>query len=122
MISVKEGGQPLAGVPGIANPHQEGSDVTMDVGSGTYVFSYPAETLASKLSQGTPYTVDDTVDDLLAQPKTHAVLEKFAPAFVSGSTTQFKGLSMRVASESMPLRFPADTLNSIDKELGNIRR
>jgi len=122
LSDVKEGSQSITGNRSISNPHQDGQEVAFDVGSGTYVFSYPSQTLTAKLSKGTPYTVDDTVDDLLALPKTRAVLEKVVPAFVSGSTGRFKGLTLRIVAEATPQMFPPATLALIDKELGIIAR
>jgi alpha-L-rhamnosidase len=35
---VREGGQPLQGVPGVRQVRQQGSDVVLEVGSGRYTF------------------------------------------------------------------------------------
>jgi len=49
---VKEGGKLIEGVAEFGNLRQDGGAVAMDIGSGTYVFSYPAKELAGKLGQG----------------------------------------------------------------------
>jgi alpha-L-rhamnosidase len=41
LAAVREGDVPVAEAAGVRTPRQDGNDVTLDVGSGTYEFSYP---------------------------------------------------------------------------------
>jgi len=52
LSSVKESGKLIVGAADFKDARQDGSLVRMDVGSGTYVFTYPAKELAAKLGQG----------------------------------------------------------------------
>jgi len=52
LSSVKESGKLIVGAADFKDARQDGSLVRMDVGSGTYAFTYPAKELAAKLGQG----------------------------------------------------------------------
>jgi len=46
---VREGNAALPAAPGVTRPTQDGDDVAVEVGSGSYVFTYDAAALAAKL-------------------------------------------------------------------------
>jgi len=122
LAEVKERGKVLAGDEGVTNAQQHGDDVIVDTGAGTYVFAYrgPAALMA-KLNRGVPYSVDDKIETLLADPKTYRLLGPMAPVFTYEKAAKFLGVSMRVAAEMDPTLFPGNELQAIDKALSEIR-
>jgi len=122
LAEVTEGSVPLSSAAGISWAHQTGDDVEVTLDSGDYNFSYSSSKLAEKLRRGICFSLDDSVGDIMANPRARGVVEECLPSFTEGMTTRFKDYAIRDVAGFMPqtltpavLKYMADRLDGIHK-------
>ncbi|QXD15384.1 glycoside hydrolase family 78 protein [Rhodocaloribacter litoris] len=98
--TVTEGDTPLRQAAGVHTVTTEGSDLHVEVGSGTYRFVYEAPELALFAAGYRELGPDATLSDVIAAAE--SVLAEVAPALLNPQVRQFGG--------SMPLRQARGTL------------
>jgi alpha-L-rhamnosidase len=110
LAAVTESGGPVAGAV------QEGADVVVELGSGTYLFAYESETLPEPAE---PFATDGTkVAELIADPATRAILRQHLPALMGSSwLSQVMGYPLERAVRLVPVDAPPDALGAVYRAL-----
>jgi para-nitrobenzyl esterase len=76
--------------------------------------------VSTGMAQGSKYTVDSTMGDLLDNPQAHSILEKYIPAVVSSpQIDQGRALTLRALQQYVP-SLTDDMLKQIGDELAKI--
>ncbi|NBC64549.1 MAG: hypothetical protein GVY07_02645, partial [Bacteroidetes bacterium] len=117
---VTENGENLKdGSKGVINTSQREDGVEVEVGSGHYLFSYPAGELASGLAA--EMNLSTPVADLLENDQTRSVLENYIPAMIeSVAWNQFGNASLTDLAETYPDQLTSEVLNQIDNDISTI--
>lgn len=105
---------------GVINIKQVKNGVEVKVGSGNYLFSYPAGELASVL--GNQLSTSTPIAELIANEQARSVLEEYIPGFIeSVAWNQFGSASVSELAETYPDQLTTRVLNEIDEELNKIK-
>ncbi|MDR9365603.1 MAG: family 78 glycoside hydrolase catalytic domain [Balneolaceae bacterium] len=117
---VTENGENLRDGPkGVINISQREEGVEVKVGSGHYLFSYPAGKLASGLAS--EMNLSTPVADLLENDQTRSILENYIPAMIeSVAWNQFGNASLTDLAETYPDQLTSEVLNQIDSDFSTI--
>lgn len=129
--SVTEGGNGLADAEGVQLFGQEESNVTIQLGSGRYRFSYPMDAPDSETNGGVSATDaeetlgrDDKMGRLLADRKAREVLHRHIGALMDSPwLSQVMGFSLDVAARSLPEEHRLDKadVDAIYRELEELK-
>lgn len=104
---------------GVLNVLQRADGVEVEVGSGRYLFSYPAGELASDLA--VELNTSTPVEELMANEQARSVLENYIPDLIEAvAWNQFGSASLRDLAEKYPDQLPAQKLNEMDSDLSTI--
>ncbi len=68
LAGVSESGGPVSAAPGVKRAVQEGDAVVVEVGSGSYRFTYDGTTLAARINPPARFSTRTTIEDILANP------------------------------------------------------
>jgi alpha-L-rhamnosidase len=115
---VTEGGLAVASAPGVRSARQEGEDVVVEAGSGTYRFAYDGAALAARLQPAGSLSTQTTVEVLLANPAARAVLDKRMPGFSTDPRVQQAlKMTLREIAPYAPTIFTPEMLKTLDDDL-----
>jgi hypothetical protein len=122
LAAVTEGGKAVPEAPGVKGAAQEGEDVVVEVGSGSYAFAYDAAPLAARIDPPARFSTRMTrIEELLADPKARAALDKRLPGFSTDSRLpQAYQMTIRDIAPYVPDVFTEDMLKKIDEDLAAI--
>lgn len=116
---VLENGDPLQADNGILNIIQKENGVAVNVGSGRYLFSYPAGELASDLAA--ELNLLTPLEELTENDQARSVLENYIPGLLTGDAwNQFGNASLTDIAENNPDQLSPETLKEIAAELSSI--
>ena len=108
-------------MPGVKAAVQEGEDVVLEVGSGSYRFAYDGAALAARISPPARFSTRTTIGALLAHPQARAVVEKRLPGITKDPRVdQALGMTLREAAPYEPTTLTGDLLNALDDDLAAI--
>jgi alpha-L-rhamnosidase len=121
LAGVTEGGVPVATAPGVQRAVQDGDDVLVEVGSGSYRFAYDGKALAAWIHPPARFSTRTTIGTLLADPQARAVLEKRLPGISSDPRVdQALGMTLREAAPYEPTILTEEMLKTLDEDLAAI--
>jgi alpha-L-rhamnosidase len=121
LVGVTEGGVAVASAPGVRSAAQDGDAVVIEVGSGSYRFSYDGAALAARVSPPARFSTRTTIGALLADPRARAVLEKRLPGITKDPRVdQALGMTLREAAPHEPAILTEELLGTLDRELAAI--
>jgi hypothetical protein len=100
---------------------QDGEDVVVEVGSGTYRFAYDGTALAARMSPPARFSTRTTIETLLASPQARAVLDRRLPGFSTDERVQQAlRMTLREVAPYAPAIFTEEMLKNLDDDLGAI--
>jgi hypothetical protein len=118
LAAVTEGGVAVASAPGVKSAAQEGDTVVVEVGSGSYRFTYDGTALAARIHPPARFSTRTTIGELLANSQARAVLEKRLPGISKDPRVdQALGMSLRDAAPYEPTILTEELLNNLDEDL-----
>jgi len=121
LAGVTEGRTPVATAPGVKSAAQEGDDVVVEVGSGSYRFTYDGTALAARINPPARFSTRTTVAALLAEPQARAALDKRIPGFTTDSRLeQALQMTLREIAPYAPNVFTEEMLKNLDDDLAAI--
>ncbi|HEX9187465.1 MAG TPA: hypothetical protein VGB87_10355, partial [Vicinamibacteria bacterium] len=96
----------------------DGDAVVVEVGSGSYRFSYDGAALAARIAPPARFSTEATVEALLASPEARAVLDRRLPGFTTDPRVQQAlRMSLRQIAPFAPAVFTAEMLTTLDADL-----
>jgi alpha-L-rhamnosidase len=118
LAGVTEGGIAVGSAPGVNSATQEGDAVVVEVGSGSYRFTYDGAALEAGINPPARYSTRTTIGELMRNPQTRAVLEKHLPGISKDPRVdQALGMSLREAAPYEPAILTEELLKNIDEDL-----
>jgi hypothetical protein len=100
---------------------QESDDVVVEVGSGSYRFTYDGTALAARINPKARFSTRTTVAALLAEPQARAALDKRIPGFTTDSRLeQALQMTLREIAPYAPNVFTEEMLKNLDDDLAAI--
>jgi alpha-L-rhamnosidase len=118
LAGVTEGGIAAARAPGVKSAVQDGDDVVVEVGSGTYRFSYDAAALVARVTPPARFSTQTPVEELLANAQARAVLDKRVPGFTTDARVQQAlKMSLRAIAPFAADVFTESLLQTLDQDL-----
>jgi hypothetical protein len=118
LAGVTESGVAVATAPGVKSAVQEGDAVVVEVGSGSYRFTYDGTALAARINPPARFSTRTTIGELLKNPQTRAVLEKHLPGISKDPRVdQALGMSLREAAPYEPTILTEVLLSKLDEDL-----
>jgi alpha-L-rhamnosidase len=119
LADVTEGGAAVASAPGVREATQADGAVVVEVGSGQYVFAYPAGDLVDRLRPA-PFHVDVTVAVLLESETAMAVIESHLPGLRENPLIgEAQRMSLRQVAGFAGLS--EEAIEALDKDLRQLR-
>jgi alpha-L-rhamnosidase len=121
LAAVSEGGVPVPSAPGVKRAAQEGDDVVVEVGSGSYRFTYDGAALAARIHPPARLSTRTTIEALLADRQARAVLDRRIPGFTTDPRVeQALQMSLRDVAPYAPNVFTEEMLKNLDEDLAAI--
>ena len=121
LAGVTEGGVAVASAPGVRSAAQDGDAVVVEVGSGSYRFSYDGAALAARVTPPARFSTRTTIGALLADARARAVLEKRLPGISKDPRVdQALGMTLREAAPHEPAILTEELLGTLDRDLAAI--
>jgi alpha-L-rhamnosidase len=121
LAGVTEGGVAVASAPGVTSATQDGDDVVVEVGSGSYRFAYDGKALDARVNPPARFSTRSTIGALLADSKARAVLEKRLPGISKDPRIdQALGMTLREAAPYEPAILTNELLDALDRDLAAI--
>jgi hypothetical protein len=118
LAGVSESGGPVSAAPGVKRAAQEGDVVVVEVGAGSYRFTYDGAALATRINPPARFSTRTTIGDLIANPQARAVVEKRLPGFSKDPRIdQALGMSLREAAPYEPTILTEELLKNLDEDL-----
>lgn len=118
LAEVSEGGRPLAAMAGVRQAVQQGEDVVVEVGSGSYLFSYGDGALQARLRGRPGLDTRTRLEIVLANPRARAVLERLLPGISDHpQLQQALPMTLREIAPYVPSVLTEAMLETIDREL-----
>jgi alpha-L-rhamnosidase len=118
LAGVTEGGTAVASAPGVRSAAQDGDAVVVEVGSGSYRFSYDGAALSAIVHPPAKFSTRTTIGQLLADPRAKAAVEKRLPGFSRDPRVdQALGMTLREAAPYEPTILTPELLATLDRDL-----
>ncbi|HSD66420.1 MAG TPA: family 78 glycoside hydrolase catalytic domain, partial [Vicinamibacteria bacterium] len=118
LAGVSEGGGPVATAAGVRSAAQQGDDVVVEVGSGSYRFAYDGTILAARIHPPARFSTRTTIGALLADRQARAALDKRLPGFSTDSRVQQAlQMTLREVAPYAPDIFTEEMLKNLDDDL-----
>ena len=108
----------MAGAPGVKTAVQDGEDVVVEVGSGSYRFAYDGAALAARINPPARFSTQTKIEALLASPQARDALDKRLPGFSTDPRVQQAlQMSLREVAPYAPTIFTEEMLKNLDDDL-----
>jgi alpha-L-rhamnosidase len=121
LAGVTESGIAVASAPGVKSARQEGDTVVVEVGSGSYRFTYDGTALAARINPPARYSTRTKIEDLLANPQARAAVDKRLPGFSTDPRLpQAYQMTLREVAPYVPEVLTEEMLKNIDDDLAAI--
>jgi alpha-L-rhamnosidase len=121
LAGVTESGIAIASAPGVKSARQEGDTAVVEVGSGSYRFTYDGTALAARINPPARYSTRTKIEDLLASSQARAAVDKRLPGFSTDPRLpQAYQMTLREVAPYVPEVLTEEMLKSIDDDLAAI--
>jgi len=118
---VTESGACLVGLDGLRTAYQEGDDVVLDVGSGSYELSYVSPELGKRVHASTKPSLEWSIAQLMAHEGAQGVLERHLSELVQGPMMMWlQDQTLPNIAQHAPDRLPQPVLDTVAKELSEL--
>jgi alpha-L-rhamnosidase len=118
LAGVTEGGVAVASAPGVKSAAQDGDAVVVEVGSGTYRFTYDGTALAARINPPAKYSTRTRIEEILANPQARAAVDKRLPGFSTDPRLpQAYQMTLREVAPYVPDVFTEEMLANLEKDL-----
>jgi alpha-L-rhamnosidase len=118
LAGVTEGGLAVASAPGVRSAAQEDDTVVVEVGSGSYRFTWDGTALDARVNPPARFSTRSTIGALLANPQARAMLEKRLPGITRDPRVdQALGMTLREAAPYEPAILTEKLLDRLDEDL-----
>jgi alpha-L-rhamnosidase len=118
LSGVTEGGLAVTSAPGVRSVRQDGEDVVVEAGSGSYRFAYDGTALTARINPPARLSTAMRIEDLLADPRARAVIDKRLPGFTTDPRVQQAlRMTLREVAPYAPTVFTEEVLKNLDDDL-----